>query len=158
MTTELPLSLEAAGLLLLACAVLIFSMNQKYSLIVNRIRNLKDLKIILISPDEKHPLTPRDTGTEISNIELQISHLIHRISMVRFSVMACILAILLLIVHAIMIGVRPETMSSAHYWLTISFLFASFLCIAAAVVLIAIETWKGYRVVRIEVSETSRKK
>lgn len=155
---ELPLSPETSGILILACAVLIFAMNQKYSLIVSRIRKLKEIKKGFISPDADTAKEDREKSTAISNIELQISHLMHRISMVRFSIVGFILAILFLVVHTILLTARPVTITQAHYWLTISFLYAAFLAIATSAVLISIETWKGYRIVRIEISETTRKK
>lgn len=139
----------APGIMISACGLLLLGMNNKYSLIVNRIRLLKEEKRKLF--DKQQVNEPE--SNRISNIELQISHLIHRISMVRNAVFSYSVAIAFFIVSAILIGVKINIEISGFYWIILSFFYAGMLAVLTGIIFAAIEVWKGYRIVRIEISE-----
>lgn len=139
----------APGIMISACGLLLLGMNNKYSLIVNRIRLLKEEKRKLF---DRHQVNEPESN-RISNIELQISHLIHRISMVRNAVFSYSAAIAFFIVSGILIGVKTNIEISGFYWIILSFFYAGMLSVLTGIVFAAIEVWKGYRIVRIEISE-----
>lgn len=139
----------APGIMISACGLLLLGMNNKYSLIVNRIRLLKEEKRKLYGKNDAD-----DSGSNrISNIELQLSHLIHRISMVRNAVFSYSVAIALFIVSCILIGVKTNVALGGFYWIILAFFYAGMLSVFTGIIFAAIEVWKGYRIVRIEISE-----
>ncbi len=139
----------APGIMILACGLLLLAMNNKYTLIVNRIRLLKEEKRKMFDKQE----VTEAKSNRISNIELQISHLIHRISMVRNAVFSYSGAIALFVVSCILIGLKTNVEISSLYWIILGFFYAGLLAIITGIVFSAIEVWKGYRIVRIEISE-----
>lgn len=139
----------APGLMISACGLLLLGMNNKYSLVVNRIRLLNEEKrkiFHLISVDEN------DTS-RLSNIELQISHLIERIHLVRNAVFSYSVAVALFIVSSVLIGATIDQKTPAFDWLIVAFFYAGMLAVFVGIVFAAIEVWKGYRIVKIEISE-----
>ena len=139
----------APGIMIIASALLLLSINSKYSTIVNRIRQLKEEKRKLY---EKQGVNDTESN-RVSNIELQISHLIHRISMVKFAVFGYSGAITMFIISAILIGIKTNVEINAFYWVILGFFYAGLSLIITGIVFAAIEVGKGYRIVRIEISE-----
>lgn len=139
----------APGIMISACGLLLLGMNNKYSLIVNRIRLLKEEERKLYAKKDHTNLE----NSRINNIDLQISHLIHRISMVRFAVFSYSVAVALFIVSCILIGLKTNADFESMYWLILSFFYAGMMAVFTGIIFAAIEVWKGYRIVRIEISE-----
>ncbi len=142
----------APGLMISACGLLLLGMNNKYSLVVNRIRLLNEEKRLLFH-QEKMDLKE---SSRISNIELQISHLIARISLVRNAVFSYSLAVALFIVSSVLIGVTIDKRTPGFDWLIISFFYAGMFAVFVGIIFAAIEVWKGYRIVKIEISEVHK--
>ncbi|MBN1133153.1 MAG: DUF2721 domain-containing protein [Bacteroidales bacterium] len=151
---ELIQGMLAPGLMISACGLLLLGMNNKYSLVVNRIRLLNEEKRKIFSLGTIH----EDESSRLTNIELQISHLIHRISLVRNAVFSYSLAVALFIVSSVLIGITLNSHSTAFNWLIMSFFYAGMLAVFVGIIFAAIEVWKGYRIVKIEVSEVFQKK
>jgi len=139
----------APGLMISACGLLLLGMNNKYSLVVNRIRLLNEEKRKVF---HQKSIDENDSN-RLSNIELQISHLIGRISLVRNAVFSYSLAVALFIVSSVLIGVTINKNSSGFDWLIVAFFYAGMFAVFLGVVFAAIEVWKGYRIVKIEISE-----
>ena len=139
----------APGLMISACGLLLLGMNNKYSLVVNRIRLLNEEKRKVF---HQKSIDENDSN-RLSNIELQISHLIGRISLVRNAVFSYSLAVALFIVSSTLIGVTINKNSSTFDWLIVAFFYAGMFAVFLGVVFAAIEVWKGYRIVKIEISE-----
>ena len=137
------------GIMIVATSILIFSMNSKYSMVVNRIRLLKEERgtIIKQSNSNKEELKRRN------NIELQLHHLIRRISMVRITIVSYSSAILLFAVSCVLLGIRSNFDINEYFWVTIGFFFGGLLGIINGMVFSVIEMFKGYRIVHIEISE-----
>lgn len=139
----------APGLMISACALLLLGMNNKYSLVVNRIRLLNEEKrkiFHMVNIDELE-------SSRLSNIELQISHLIERISLVRTAVFSYSIAVALFIVSSVLIGLTINKSTPAFDWLIMAFFFAGMFAVFVGIICAAIEVWKGYRIVKIEISE-----
>jgi hypothetical protein len=139
----------APGLMISACGLLLLGMNNKYSLVVNRIRLLNEEKRKIF-----HQVKIEEIDrSRLSNIELQISHLISRISLVRNAVFGYSLAVALFIVSSVLIGVTINKNSPGFDWLIVAFFYAGMFAVFVGIVFAAIEVWKGYRIVKIEISE-----
>lgn len=139
----------APGLMISACGLLLLGMNNKYSLVVNRIRLLNEEKRKIF-----HQLNIDEIDSNrLSNIELQISHLIGRISLVRNAVFSYSLAVALFIVSSVLIGVTIKKNTPGFDWLIVAFFYAGMFAVFVGIVFAAIEVWKGYRIVKIEISE-----
>lgn len=139
----------APGLMISACGLLLLGMNNKYSLVVNRIRLLNEEKrkiFHLAGIDEME-------SSRLSNIELQISHLIGRISLVRNAVFSYSLAVALFIVSSVLIGITINKKTTGFDWLIVAFFYAGMFAVFVGIIFAAIEVWKGYRIVKIEISE-----
>jgi hypothetical protein len=143
----------APGVMISACGLLLLGMNNKYSLVVNRIRLLNEEKRKIFS----HKNIEEDESNRLSNIELQISHLIQRISLVRNAVFGYSIAIALFIVSSVLIGVTINSKSAAFDWLIVSFFYAGMFAVFVGIIFAAIEVWKGYRIVKIEIFEVFKK-
>jgi hypothetical protein len=139
----------APGLMISACGLLLLGMNNKYSLVVNRIRLLNEEKRKVFHQEN----IDENDSNRLSNIELQISHLIERISLVRNAVFSYSLAVALFIVSSVLIGLTINSSTAAFDWLIVAFFYAGMLAVFVGVVFAAIEVWKGYRIVKIEISE-----
>jgi hypothetical protein len=139
----------APGLMISACGLLLLGMNNKYSLVVNRIRLLNEEKRKLFHMESMD----EGESSRLSNIELQISHLIERIYLVRNAVFSYSVAVALFIVSSVLIGVTISTTTPAFDWLIVSFFYAGMFAVFVGIIFAAIEVWKGYRIVRIEISE-----
>ena len=139
----------APAVMISACGLLLLGMNNKYSLVVNRIRLLNEEKRELFHQKEIDPLD----SNRLSNIELQISHLIERISLVRNAVFSYSLAVALFIASSVLIGVTINNRTPGFDWLIVAFFFAGMFSVFVGIIFAAIEVWKGYRIVKIEISE-----
>lgn len=142
-------SLLVPGILIVASSLLLFSTNSRYSAIVDRIRLLKA---------ERRQLTGNLTETNSSHsnrnkVELQISHLIHRIYMIRIIILSYSAALLFFSVTTVLLGVRSTFEVNGYYWVSLGFLFGGLLAIINGVVFSVIEVFKAYRIVHIEISE-----
>ena len=91
--------------------------------------------------------------SKLDKIELQISHLIRRISMVRITIVSYSAALLFFSASCVMIGIRSNFDVNSYFWVAISFFFAGLLGIINGIVFSVIEVFKGYRIVHIEISE-----
>lgn len=148
-TVQLIQGMLAPGLMISACGLLLLGMNNKYSLVVGRIRLLNEEKRKIFHQEK----IEEDDSSRLNNLELQISHLIGRISLVRNAVFSYSLAVALFIVSSVLIGVTINTRTNAFDWLIVSFFYAGMFAVFVGIVFAGIEVWKGYRIVKIEISE-----
>jgi len=142
----------APGLMISACGLLLLGMNNKYSLVVNRIRLLNEEKRKIFHQVKINEID----SSRLSNIELQISHLIERISLVRNAVFSYSLAVALFIVSSVLIGVTIGSRTLGFDWLIVGFFYAGMFAVFVGIIFAAIEVWKGYRIVKIEISEVHK--
>jgi hypothetical protein len=139
----------APALMISACGLLLLGMNNKYSLVVNRIRLLNEEKRKIFHQEKIDAID----SNRLNNIELQISHLIGRISLVRNAVFSYSLAVALFIVSSVLIGVTINKQTPGFDWLIVAFFYAGMFAVFVGIIFAAVEVWKGYRIVKIEISE-----
>lgn len=148
---QLITSMLVPGIMIIASAILMLFTDNKYSLIVNRIRLLKEERAKLFQKEQPEKIPMK----KLDKIELQLSHLIHRISMVRVMFVSFSSAILFFTVSCVLLSVRNNTEINGYFWVSIGFIFGGLLALINGVVFSVIEMFKGYRIVHIEISEIS---
>lgn len=142
-------SMLAPGLMISACGLLILGMNNKYSIVVNRIRLLNDeiRKIHHLENKIEEDLRRENL------IKIQIDRLNDRVRLVRNSVFAYSLAVACFIIASLFIGVNLYTKSSEIEFLSLTFFLIGMLTVFVGIVFAANETLKGYKIIRIEIEE-----
>jgi hypothetical protein len=141
----------APGIMISACGLLLLGMNNKYSLVVNRIRLLNEerRKAIHKTTDDKD-FNYQETQ-RLESISMQISSLVYRVKLVRNAVLAYTTAVALFVLTSLSIGFGfLLELTKLNTIVTILFLLGmvSVLC---GVIFAAYETYKGYEIVNFEV-------
>lgn len=141
----------APGLMISACGLLLLGMNNKYSLVVNRIRLLNE---------ERRKI--RYESVKIENfeqrhksIDTQISRLLARVSLVRNAVFSYSIAVACFIIASLLIGYIHIIEETGYYWLIITVFLAGMIFVLVGIIFAAIEVWKGFSIVRIEIEDVS---
>lgn len=142
-------SMLAPGLMISACGLLILGMNNKYSIVVNRIRLLNDEKRKLLHLESKID----DDIRRENIIRVQIDRLNERVRMVRNAVFAYSFAVACFIIASLFIGINLYTKSGEVEFLSLIFFLIGMVTVFVGVVFAANETLKGYKIVRIEIEE-----
>ncbi|MCK4922699.1 MAG: DUF2721 domain-containing protein [Bacteroidales bacterium] len=136
----------APGIMISACALLLLGMNNKYSLVVNRIRLLKDE-----SRKSKRETIKNDSYH--SSVDLQIKKLFFRIALIRNAVFSYSVGVALFILTSLLIGFNNiSSIESVNTLVIISFL-SGMAFLFAGVLFAAVEVWKGYKIVKIEIED-----
>ncbi len=140
----------APGLMISACGLLLLGMNNKYSLVVNRIRLLNE---------EKRRITQRSAGKDFSyedtvrleSISLQMRQLEFRVRLVKNAVLFYTFAVALFVLTSLSIGSQfISEYLNLNYVTTVLFLIGM-IFVLVGVVFAAYETIKGYQIVKLEV-------
>ncbi len=148
-SVELVQTLLIPGIFIIAASILLISTNSRYSMVVDRIRLLKEERSGIRNQETKS----KSDSKKLDRIEIQLSHLIVRISLVRIIIASYSAAILFFVVSSVLLVVRINLEVNGYYWLTIGFIFGGLLAMLNGVVFSVIEIFKAYRIVKIEFSE-----
>ena len=150
MIVEMIQSMLAPGLMISACGLLLLGMNNKYSLVVNRIRLLNDEKRKVLSRYAASDETTSD-NIRLESITRQLDKLVFRVKLVKNAVLFYTLAVSLFIFTSILIGLRlllqEDSLSSL---IMIVFLVGMVLVLIGAF-FAAYETVKGFEIINLEV-------
>lgn len=138
------------GLMVSACGLLLLGMNNKYSMIVNRIRllNQEDRSI---SPEKNSEGQNRHV-----NIELQLSKLFYRLKLVRNAVFFYSVAIASFIVSSLFIGLKFLLDSGSIEVLIVIFFLLGMLFVLCGIILAANEVLRGYQIIKIEITRSTK--
>ena len=139
----------APGLMISACGLLILGMNNKYSIVVNRIRLLNDEKRKILHLENRND----DDLRRENIIRIQIDRLNERVRMVRNAVFAYSFAVACFIIASLCIGINLYTRSNEVEFLSLVFFLAGMISVFVGIVYAAGESLKGYRIIRIEIEE-----
>src|ERR1035437_3213833 len=110
----------APGIMISACGLLLLGMNNKYSIVVARIRALTDEKRKLITPPKRENLSP-DEENRLQNINMQIDLFAYRIVLVKKAVTSYYIAVALYIFSSLFIGLN--FLSAQNITQTIALIF-----------------------------------
>ncbi len=140
----------APGLMISACGLLLLAMNNKYSIVVNRIRLLNEEKRRFISKVSGKEFNYEET-VRLESISLQVKKLVFRARLVRNAVLSYTIAVALFVITSLLIGVKfifdVEKLGSI---ITTLFL-VGMISVLAGVIFAAYETVKGYEIIQLEV-------
>jgi hypothetical protein len=141
----------APGIMISACGLLLLGMNNKYSLVVNRIRLLNEerRKAIHKTTEDKH-FNYQETQ-RLESISMQISSLVFRVKLVRNAVLCYTTAVALFVLTSLSIGFGYLLdITRLNSLITILFLLGM-ISVLFGVIFAAYETYKGYEIVNFEV-------
>jgi hypothetical protein len=141
----------APGLMISACGLLLLGMNNKYSLVVNRIRLLNEERRKM----RYEPIRIENFEQRHKSIDTQISRLIARVSLVRNAVFSYSLAVACFIISSLLIGYILILEKTGYNWLIITIFLSGMIFVLIGVLFAAIEVWKGFSIVRIEIEDVS---
>ena len=140
----------APGLMISACGLLLLGMNNKYSLVVNRIRLLNEEKRKFFSKAGEKDFNYEE-NVRLESISLQLSGLAFRVKLVRNAVLSYTIAVAFFVLTSLFIGIQYVSgFGKLNYIITILFL-AGMILVLAGVVYAAYETIKGYDIIHLEV-------
>lgn len=138
----------APGIMISACGLLLLGMNNKYSLVVNRIRLLKEEK-------RSSAYTEKSDNSRHGSIDLQVNKLFYRISLIRNAVFSYSVAVALFIIASVLIGANTINANLDLNSLVIGFFLAGMAFVLAGILFAAVEVWRGYQIVKIEIEDPS---
>ena len=138
----------APGIMISACGLLLLGMNNKYSLVVNRIRLLKEEK-------RSSAYTEKSDNSRHGSIDLQVNKLFYRISLIRNAVFSYSVSVALFIIASVLIGANTINANLDLNSLVIGFFLAGMAFVLAGILFAAVEVWRGYKIVKIEIEDPS---
>ena len=139
----------APGLMISACGLLLLGMNNKYSLVVNRIRLLNEERRRVLAKAADRDFTYEE-NVRLESISLQIEKLTLRVRLVRNAVLSYTIAVALFVVTSLLIGIQYFAVLNFNVLITIIFLLGM-LSVLAGVLYAAYETKEGYNIIQLEV-------
>jgi hypothetical protein len=139
----------APGLMISACGLLLLGMNSRYSLVINRIRELDKEKRMLSANENRAKLTEQE-HMRLHSVIKQIIMLHFRLKLVRNAVVSYSIAVALFITSSIFIGLHFIYNADLVSDIIVFFFLTGMLCVMVGVILAATETMKGYEIVKIE--------
>lgn len=148
-TIQLIQSMLAPGVMISACALLLLGMNNKYSMVLSRMRLLDDEKRKLIFQDKPELIKEWEIN-RLSNLSEQIELLYSRIKWVRNAVLMYSIAVSLFIMTSLFIGL--QTLAEIDYTLISLILFLiGMVAVFTGVFFTVLEAWKGFKILTLEV-------
>ena len=140
----------APAVMISACGLLLLGINNKYSLVVNRIRILNEEKRNLtIKMGESQQST--ENNIRLESTAVQITALVYRARLVRNSVLSYTAAVALFILTSLLLGVSSfMAIGKLNYFIIAAFLLGM-LFVVIGVIFAGFETKKGYDIISYEV-------
>jgi hypothetical protein len=140
----------APGIMISACGLLLLGMNNKYSLVVSRIRSLADEKRKLITPPKNGNLNKIEE-TRLKNINLEIELFAFRVVLVKKAVTSYYIAVAFFILASLLIGLNFVTNMKATYIIALISFLSGMISVVVGVYYAALEIRKGLEIVKIEI-------
>ncbi|MFA7229202.1 MAG: DUF2721 domain-containing protein [Melioribacteraceae bacterium] len=140
----------APAVMINACGLLLLGINNKYSLVVNRIRLLNEEKRkLMIRIGEQQPTT--DENVRLESTSVQISALVYRAKLVRNTVLCYTSAVALFVFTSLLLGISSFlSIGKLNFFIITSFLLGM-IFVLIGVVFAGLETKKGYDIISYEV-------
>lgn len=141
----------APGIMISACGLLLLGMNNKYSIVVARIRALTDEKRKLITPPKQGNLIP-DEEHRLANINMQIDLFAYRIVLVKKAVTSYYIAVAFYIFSSLLIGLDYLSAQNLTQTLALIFFLSGMISVVFGIYYAAQEIKKGLEIVKIEIT------
>lgn len=140
----------APAVMISACGLLLLGINNKYSLVVNRIRLLNEEKRRLMTKiGEKAPTT--DDNVRLESIAHQIRALTYRARLVRNTVLCYTSSVALFVTTSLILGVSSVLSLGKLNFLIITTFLLGMTFVFIGIVFAGLETKKGYDIISYEV-------
>lgn len=140
----------APGIMISACGLLLLGMNNKYSLVVNRIRTLNEERRRALHKLGEHELSLQE-NVRFESITKQLERLTYRVGLVRNAVLSYTIAVALFVLTSLLIGIGYLfDITRMNSFITVLFLLGM-VSVLFGVLFAAYETYKGYEIVKYEV-------
>ncbi|MDP4292384.1 MAG: DUF2721 domain-containing protein [Bacteroidota bacterium] len=143
-------SMLAPGIMISACGLLLLGMNNKYSLVVARIRALADEKRKLITPPKLGNLNEVEEN-RLQNINTEIELFAFRVVLVKKAVTSYYIAIAFFIFASLLIGLNYVWTMNITYIIALTAFLAGMISVVVGVYFAALEIKKGLEIVKIEI-------
>jgi hypothetical protein len=140
----------APGLMISACGLLLLAMNNKYSLVVNRIRLLNEERRRIILKAAGKELNWEE-NIRMESISRQITALTFRVKLVKNAVLSYTTAVALFVVTSLFIGFQYIFSLEKINYLVIIIFLAGMISVLTGVMFAAYESKKGYDIIQLEV-------
>jgi len=140
----------APGIMISACGLLLLGMNNKYSLVVNRIRTLNEERRRALHKLDELELSLQE-NVRFESITKQLERLTYRVGLVRNAVLSYTIAVALFVITSLLIGFSYLfDITRMNSFITGIFLLGM-VSVLVGVSFAAYETYKGYAIVKYEV-------
>jgi len=150
MIVEMIQSMLAPGLMISACGLLLLGMNNKYSLVVNRIRLLNDEKRKVLNRFSSSDETTSD-NVRLESITRQLDKLVFRVKLVKNAVLSYTIAVALFIFTSILIGLRLLLLANSLSSTIMIIFLCGMILVLSGSFFAAYETVKGFEIINLEV-------
>jgi len=140
----------APGIMISACGLLLLGMNNKYSLVVSRIRALADEKRKLITPPKHGNLNAVEVN-RLNNINLEIELFAFRVVLVKKAVTSYYIAVAFFILSSLLIGLNFVIEMKVTYIIALISFLSGMISVVIGVYYAALEIRKGLEIVKIEI-------
>ncbi|MEJ2105674.1 MAG: DUF2721 domain-containing protein [Ignavibacteriaceae bacterium] len=140
----------APGLMISACGLLLLGMNNKYSLVVNRIRLLNEERRKIFKDASERDFS-NDENVRVESLSMQISGLVLRVRLVKNAVLFDTIAVAVFVLTSLTIGLQYAfDLHILNILVTILFLLGM-ISVLIGVSYAAYETKKGHDIIQLEV-------
>jgi len=150
---EIIQSMMAPAVMISACGLLILGMNNKYSMVINRIRALDEEKRKLKQMAEENSLNAHQEK-RFNSIDRQTGKLAFRIKMVKNAVVCYSTAVALFIITCLGIGLNIVFNNFDISGLVVVFFLLGMLSVFLGIIYAVKEVMKGYEIIYIEIEES----
>jgi hypothetical protein len=149
---EIIQSMLSPGIMISACALLLLGMNNKYSLVVNRIRALdeENRKLKLLESEGK---ISNNQEHRLKSIAVQTDKLAYRIILIRNAVLFYSIGVAFFIISCLTIGLSFVLKDINIDLLVIVMFLLGMMAVLSGIILAYREAIKGYEIIKIEIQE-----
>lgn len=140
----------APGIMISACGLLLLGMNNKYSLVVGRIRLLTEERRRLFMKAGERNLE-YDESRRLESISVQLKRFVYRVWLVRNAVLSYTSAVAFFVLTSLFIGAQYIAgYNTFNYTITILFLLGM-LSVLTGVMFAAVEIKRGFDIIQYEI-------
>jgi hypothetical protein len=140
----------APGLMISACGLLLLGMNNKYSLVVNRVRLLnEERRRFLIKNKGKE--SGYEENIRLESISQQLTALLIRVKLVRNAVLSYTLAVAFFVLTSLSIGLQFASARIELTELIITLFLLGLISVLIGIIYAGYETKKGFDIIHLEV-------
>lgn len=140
----------APGLMISACGLLLLGMNNKYSLVVNRIRLLNEERRQYLQKVEEKEINYVE-NVRLQSISKQLEDLVIRVKLVKNAVLFYTIAVAFFVITSLLIGLDYVTKSYSLSSVIIILFLVGMVLVLIGVIYAAYETVKGHAIIKFEV-------